>query len=37
MKSRWEAEKSGMDSVKQLKSQIEQMHGEIEQARSANL
>ena len=24
MKSRWEAEKSGVDSVKQLKSQIEQ-------------
>ena len=36
MKSRWEVEKSGVDSVKQLKSQIEQMHGEIERAQ-ANL
>ncbi len=36
MKSRWEAEKNGVDSVKQLKSQIEQMNGEIERAQ-ANL
>ena len=36
MKSRWEAEKSGVDSVKKLKAQIEQMNGEIERAQ-ANL
>ena len=36
MKFRWEAEKSGVDSVKELKSKIEQMNGEIERAQ-ANL
>ena len=36
MKSRWEVEKSGVDSVKELKSKIEQMNGEIERAQ-ANL
>ena len=34
MKARWEAEKSGVDRVKELKSQIEQMHGQIEQAQN---
>ena len=34
MKARWEAEKSGVDRVKDLKSQIEQMHGAIEQAQN---
>ena len=32
MKSRWEAEKNGVESVKKLKSEIEQMHGERAQA-----
>ncbi len=36
MKSRWEAEKNGVESVKKLKSEIEQMHGDIERAQ-ANL
>ena len=36
MRSRWEAEKSGVESVKKLKAEIEQMHGEIERAQ-ANL
>ena len=36
MKSRWEGGKSGVDSVKELKSKIEQMNGEIERAQ-ANL
>ena len=36
MKSRWEVEKNGVESVKKLKSEIEQMHGDIERAQ-ANL
>ena len=36
MKSRWEAEKSGVESVKKLKTELEQMHGDIERAQ-ANL
>ncbi len=32
LKSRWEAEKGSVDEVKELKSQIEAMSGEIEQA-----
>ena len=36
MKSRWETEKNGVESVKKLKSEIEQMHGDIERAQ-ANL
>ena len=36
MKSRWEEEKNGVESVKKLKSEIEQMHGDIERAQ-ANL
>ena len=36
MMSRWEAEKNGVESVKKLKSEIEQMHGDIERAQ-ANL
>ena len=36
MKSRWEAEKNGVESVKKLKSESEQMHGDIERAQ-ANL
>ena len=36
MTSRWEAEKNGVESVKKLKSEIEQMHGDIERAQ-ANL
>ena len=36
MKSRWEAEKNGVECVKKLKSEIEQMHGDIERAQ-ANL
>ena len=35
MKSRWEAEKHSVDSVKELKAKIEQMHGEIERAQAA--
>ena len=35
MKSRWEAEKSGVDRVKQLKADIDRLHGEIEQAQAA--
>ncbi|MDD3346244.1 ATP-dependent chaperone ClpB [Oscillibacter sp.] len=34
MKSRWEAEKHGVDQVKDLKSKLEQLQGEIEQAQS---
>ena len=33
-KSRWEAEKQGVDQVKDLKVRIERLHGEIEQAQS---
>ena len=32
MKSRWEAEKGSMDRVKNLKAQIDQLRGEMEQA-----
>ena len=32
MKSRWEARKTAWTSVKKLKSEIEQMHGDIERA-----
>ena len=35
MKSRWEVEKSGVDRVKQLKADIDRLHGEIEQAQAA--
>ena len=34
MKSRWEAEKHGVDKVKELKGRLEQLHGQIEQAQS---
>ena len=34
MKSRWESEKNGVDRVKTLKGQIDQLHSDIEQAQS---
>ena len=34
LKSRWEAEKHGVDKVKELKSKLEQLQGQIEQAQS---
>ena len=35
MKSRWEAEKQGVDEVKSLRAQIEKMHSDIENAQVA--
>ena len=35
MKSRWEAEKGGVERVKELKAQLEQLHGDIERAQAA--
>ena len=32
MKARWECEKSGVENVKELKAQIERLHGDIENA-----
>ena len=34
LKSRWEAEKHGVDTVKELKGKLEQLQGQIEQAQS---
>ena len=34
LKSRWEAEKHGVDKVKELKGKLEQLQGQIEQAQS---
>ncbi len=34
LKSRWEAEKHGVDKVKELKGRLEQLQGQIEQAQS---
>lgn len=33
LKAKWEAEKSGIDTVKEIKAEIERVHGEIETAK----